>query len=149
MAKYNFIVSGIYVLILAVSTHAFIDINKDIVLETKETNQKHNRFGWHIIRNVVTESPDDVIVDIVSYQQPFLRNPPKTIEDGVIDDFYDSFNFLQDVSTEASLYYPCQNMTDSTSCPTYIAQIPHATVSGEYLLYHFIYQISFKRGTNA
>ena len=39
------------------------------------------RLGWRVIRDIVSETPDNVYVEIVGEQLPFVRNPPKAVDD--------------------------------------------------------------------
>lgn len=92
------------------------------------------RLGWRVIRDIVSETPDNVYVEIVGEQLPFVRNPPKAVDDKIVGDFFESFNLLQDVDVGPSEYYPCQkseeDINGATSCPLYVASIPKATITG-------------------
>ena len=116
-----------------------LSISSDTHRHSNTNNENSNshindvRLGWRVIRDIVSETPKDVYVDIVGEQLPFIRNPPKAIDDSIVGDFYESFNFMQEVGLEPSKYYPCgedgANVDDS--CPLYVATIPNATITGE------------------
>ena len=96
-------------------------------------NGASNTLGWKVIRNIVSETPEGVTVDILGEQEPFIRNPPKSIDSSVVEDFFESFNLLQDVTTEPAMYRPCSDHDENStsSCPLYVASIPNAVISGE------------------
>ena len=90
------------------------------------------RNGWRVVRDIVSETPEGVHIDILGQQQPFVRNPPKAVDSNVLADFVESFNFLQDVVPEPAEYHPCGrgNGNGTDSCPLYVASIPKATITG-------------------